>query len=129
MKCFRSIDTGHHMAVLSLHGAVTARDFCDATDSMLHSPEFQPGFSTLWDLRNARLKNPCRQFVGTLIHYAEKIQTNRGLNYKVAIVVNNEVDYGYMRMLCEYAVKMPAELRVFRFISDAFQWIHPGVLV
>lgn len=129
MECIQSIKPDHQMILLSIHGAVTAQDICDAADQMLHSPGFQPGFNALWDLRNATLKDPCRRFIGTLIHYVEKTQPGRGEHYKAAIVVNNEVDYGYARMLCEYAAKLPAELKVFRFISDAFQWIHPEVLV
>jgi len=53
-------------------------------------------------------------------------QEKRGKNYRVALVVSREIDFGLARMFEAYSQEFPFEIRIFKNLQDAEQWLKPA---
>ena len=123
MEVEQSIDSGKNLVILSLKGPLHAYDLCNTAMMMIRSPKFIPGMNSLWDLSEAQLVDPGREFISILLKFAGSIQSKRGTGYKAAIVAHDDITYGYARMLSELGHEIPCIMEVFRDRQEAMTWL------
>ena len=91
---------------------------------MTTAPDFRPGADIVWDFRKAESQDLSPDRLRDMVSFVAGIQSVRGTDYKVAIVVARNVDFGLARMYEAFSDELPCELRVFMDPADADAWIE-----
>jgi hypothetical protein len=103
-------------------GTIVLPEVEHAFASMFSDPAFRPGFHALWDLRSASIGLYAQQ-IPDLLRMIRERQADRGRGYRVAILVSGSPDFGLSTLFEMSAHSMPFEVRVFRSLTQATQWI------
>jgi hypothetical protein len=106
-------------------GVLTCKDIIDALSSRLTDSQYRPGMNVLWKSNKCEKISLSRKDIQNI---ADHVASNEALNmgYKVAIVGSSDLEYGLGRMYQSLAELSIVEIKVFRSIDDAYQWILQG---
>jgi len=97
-------------------------DVFESTLNMIvNSDEYPPDVDTLWDLRNYDFSAIDTETQQQWVALREK-HPERG-NAKMAILVNNDMNFGKSRMYEMWSAELPQRMRVFRNYDEARQWL------
>jgi hypothetical protein len=113
------------LPIYKVTGDLSIEDIQQAFAERTKHPDFKPGMSILWDLREgdaSRLtSNDIRRIAGTNKARLRK----KGVPYKVAFIAPRDIEYGLSRMYEMFADASLAENRVFRTLDEARRWLVP----
>ena len=102
-------------------GDLVASDVTVAAAQIYGDPQFQPGMSTMWDVRGARPTVDAGQVRGVVSFVSAHVeQRGRG---RCAVVTGREVDFGMARMASVFMEGIGIDLRVFRDLDGAQSWL------
>ncbi len=104
-----------------LRGAVGTREMIDALDGVVADPGFRPGFDVLSDHREIASPLAPDQLEALLGHLSTLGGSFAGSRW--AIVTTAPASYGMMRMLSVLAEPIGLEVRVFREMDEAREWL------
>jgi hypothetical protein len=113
--------------VITTHeGLVPDAEFLSAYTSLFENPQFDPTYDLLVDLRSAdssaRSTEALKAFAEFIQSRYEAVETRP----RVAVVAPQNVSFGLARMYGSFSDPVQWEFRVFREISDAFEWLGLG---
>jgi len=123
MTIERHIDADTGRVTLTATGPTGFEDLKTALKAMTEAPDFRPGADIIWDFRKVESEALSADQLREMVAFVAGIADVRGINYKVAIVVERNVDFGLARMYEVFADDLPCELRVFRDLADAANWM------
>lgn len=103
-------------------GKIVLEEVERAFQAMFEDPDFRPGIHALWDLRNASIGLYAQQ-IPDILRMVRERQAERGSGYRVAILVAGSPDFGLSTLFEMSAHSMPFEVRVFRSLTQATQWL------
>ena len=107
------------LTVFTATGPVSVEDVVDAITSFYENGKT---LDSLWDLRDAQLKDFPTDGARKISQVASQYKQERA-GGKTAIVAPRDVDYGISRMHQAYMADFPWEFEVFRSIDDACGWL------
>jgi len=111
-----------NLVISVLTGAITVRDFLDATVELNIHPEHLDGMKELWDLRTASLESLTGNDIMLATNSLRRFSTSTSRT--TAFVVSSDLNYGMISMWNAYAdMVLPKERRIFRDYEDAREWI------
>jgi hypothetical protein len=110
---------------LIVSGSVITGDIIDALGRMLKDPDFKEGMDVLWDFREVKSGNSEAEDIREIVSFIRTNQEKRGRNYRVALVVSRDIDFGLARMYEAYSQELPFDIQIFKDIKDAEQWLNP----
>ena len=112
------IDVARRLVLSRAWGVFTAQDLYDHYNSLAADPAFDPGFSQLVDLRDVeRVDMEPSVIRRHALEYLFSSGTQR------ALVTSSDVEYHLARMYKTFAEYVPQNVRVFRDMHDAEQWL------
>lgn len=123
MSIERHIDPDSGRITLTASGPTRFEDLKVALKGVTEAPDFRPGADIIWDFRNVESEALTADQLREMVAFVAGIADVRGINYKVAIVVERNVDFGLARMYEVFADELPCELRVFRDLEEAVDWM------
>lgn len=106
--------------IIKISGVLVWEQLKDAAEKVTTSKEFPPDVDTLYDLSEMDFSNITTEFEEKLILFRK--QLDRG-NAKIACVVTSEVGFGMGRMYEVLSDKLPQQVRVFKNMEDAKDWL------
>jgi hypothetical protein len=106
--------------VVTIDGRVTVRDVREMLDYQANSGAW--GYAVVYDERAAHVDLSAGDMRGLAAH-AMALTQRKGKRGPVAIVANENVDYGLNRMASAYADAAGYEIGVFRTMGEALDWI------
>ena len=108
---------------INIEGRITLNLIKEAMERVFKDPHFRRSADILWDVREAETATASTEEVMKLMELVESFREIRGENYRVAVVVGKESDFGMARMLEMYVDAMPFQMMVFRSMDQARRWI------
>lgn len=118
-----TVDTELNLAVHTVTVSLSLEEIKAALDALWENPDFRPTMNTLWDVRDANVAEWSAEGIQAVARYVEKHAEQRGIGYRSAIVVAQDVAFGLSRMYEAYGYDLPLNLRVFRDIDEARRWV------
>lgn len=118
-----SIDPVQRLVMLEQTGNFFFTDFEQAYEGMLRHQHFRKNMNSICDLRKAISTS---LFKEDLVRTVKKIKKGvkwRGKDYKVAFIVQPELDFDIKKMYEIYGHDVPFEMEVFRTIEEAREWL------
>jgi hypothetical protein len=111
--------------VITASGPVKGKDIIGALVKMLQDPDFKKGMDALWDFRTVKSANSETAEIREIVSFVRANQEKRGTNYRVALVVSTDIDFGLARMFEAYSHELPFDIQIFKDIKDAERWLNP----
>jgi hypothetical protein len=106
--------------LVKISGVLEWEQLQDAAEKVTTSNEFSAHVDTLYDLSEMDFTNITTEFEEKLILFRKHL--DRG-DAKIACVVSSDVGFGMGRMYEILSDKLPQQVRVFKKMEDAKDWI------
>ena len=108
-------------------GPINGKDILKQLSDLLIDPDFRASMDILWDFRAVTTRIVDAQEVKDLVNFIRTNQSKRGSNYRVALVVSRDMDYGLARMYEAYSQDLPVQIRIFDELEQAELWLESTV--
>ena len=112
------IDVARRLVLSRAWGVFTAPDLYDHYTSLAADPAFDPSFPQLVDLRDVE-----RVDMEPSIIRRHALEFLFASGTQRALVTSSDVEYQLARMYGTFAAYVPQNVRVFRDMHDAEQWL------
>ena len=112
------IDVARRVVLSRAWGVFSAQDVFDHFTALAADPAFDPSFYQLIDLRDVEQVDLETSFIRR--HALERLFAGGALR---ALVVSSDIHYGLARMYGAYAEYASQNVRVFRDMHEAEQWL------
>ena len=116
------IDKKIGLMIRTVTGELIFEEIKSAFEASLINPDFHKNMHVIWDLRNADASKLHHQDVIRIARYFES-QLKKRMDYKAALVVSRDLEYGLSRMYQVAVADLPATIGIFRRIEDAKKWV------
>lgn len=116
------VDNKSSIMIHTVSGEITFEEIKSSYKTVLTHPDFQKDMHSIWDFRNADASKFNSQDVIRLARYFETQLKNR-TDFKVAVIVSRDLEYGLSRMYQVAAADLPAKIEIFFRFEDAKTWI------
>lgn len=123
MEIRRKINQPDGPVILTASGAITGKEIIQAIKDLVNDPDFKPNINSIWDFRAVTTRLIDSQEITDLITFIRTIQEKRGRDYRVAILVSRDMDYGLARMFEAHSQSLPFQVRIFEDLEQAKSWI------
>jgi len=112
-----------NLIVFTVDGSVTIEDFFETWDKVLADEEFIRGMDSLWDVRNGSFSAVTGEHLYSVGDTILRDIDRRGDNYKVAFVVQGQLDYGVARIFQAISQRLPCETEIFHDYDEAMGYV------
>ena len=112
------IDVARRLVLSRAWGVFTAQELYDNFNALAADPGFDPSFPQLVDLRDVE-----RPYMEPSIIRRHALEYLFASGTQRAIVTSSDVAYELARMYKTFAEYVPQNVRVFRDMHDAEQWL------
>jgi hypothetical protein len=113
------IDQERHLVLTRAWGVLTVRQLVDVTSRILLDPRFDPSYRSLGDLREVT------EIAVDMLETAQTAATPLFIaGTRRAIVATSDAVFGVARMFATFAERSGQEVRVFRDIRLAEEWLE-----
>ena len=109
---------------LTASGTISSADIIKALHGLLQDSQFKSGMDILWDFRQVKTENMRADQIREIVSFIKNNQEKRGANYRVALVVSRDIDFGLARMYEAYTQELPFQLQIFKELSAAEDWLY-----
>ena len=109
------------LARAEVWGVVTTEEILSAIDSVMEDPDFHSGFNGLSDHRKVDQILTPEQMHRLITHLATF--RDRVANRRWAIVTGSQAAYGMIRMTSAHATRIPLDIRPFKTLEEAEEWL------
>jgi hypothetical protein len=110
--------------IISVHkGEVSNQEFLASYNTYLDDPEFDLEYSRLVDLRDAASQLRSAEALREVISLIRSKYGDKTEGPKTAIVAQKDVSFGLARMFEGFSDRLPGEIRVYRDIHKALEWL------
>ena len=120
------IDKKAGVMIRTVTGELTFEDIKSSYEASLIRPDFQMNMNVIWGLRDADASKIYKEDVIKIARYFETYIKN-GDEYKAALVVSSDLEYGLSRMYQVAVADLPAEIGIFRSLEEAKKWVGESV--
>jgi hypothetical protein len=121
MPVHQEVDAARGRVIAKVYGEVTLEQMIATIDASVRDPAFRPGFDVLSDHLGIEKVITTQQLKGVVNHLRSLSQYMSGSRW--AIVTRDPASYGMMRMLSVYAEEIPMDVRVFKSMDQAEEWL------
>ena len=112
------IDVARRLVLSRAWGVFTAQDLLDHYNALAADPAFDPSFSQLVDLRDVEQVE-----LDTSVIRRHALERLFGGGAQRALVVSSDMHYGLARMYGAFAEFASQNVKVFRDMHEAEQWL------
>ncbi len=120
MDASYDFDSEGRVVIVTIHGELTDQGLLEGYDRLVGDPRFRPDYDQLVDLRDARGREVTAQGVQALVaRPAEFAPTSRR-----AIVIRSDLGFGMARMYEILRGGQAGDVRVFKDLDAAKQWLR-----
>lgn len=121
MPISHTIDQQTGVIYRTVTGSITTVELIESFTNVLGHPDYRPGMKSLTDLRSIDHFSSIDD-VKQIAQFMDEHQDHI-MGGKAAVVVSRDVSFGMVRMLELLSSKLPIEIRVFRKLKAAYNWL------
>lgn len=122
MPCSYFIDKDLGTAFLTSSGKISQQELKERAISLIHDPDWQPGFNILTDYSEASLTDLNYEKIKELVEYQIQVAHKVGSG-KCAVVAPQALEFGMARIWESLSDNNPLSIKVFNNTSDALNWL------
>jgi len=104
-------------------GGASDAELLDQYRTLYEDPDWQPGFAEIADLREADMSGVSSKGLAALAKMVEDYVKEAATEFKTAVIVARDVNYGLARVYESYSAQSPETVRVFRDPAEALSWV------
>ncbi len=116
------VDIKASVMIHTVTGAITFEEFKSSYEASLTHPDFQTDMHSIWDVRDADASKFDSQDVIRIARYVETQIKNRA-EYKVAVIVSRDLEYGLSKMYQVAVADLPSKIGIFNNLEEAKKWV------
>ena len=116
------VDKKAAVMIHTITGKMTFDEIKSSYEAILSHPDFQEEMDAIWDIRDADASKFDSQDVIKIARYFETQLKNRA-EYKVAVIVSRDLEYGLSRTYQVAAADLPAKIGIFNNLEEAKIWL------
>ena len=117
-----AVDKNAEVMIHTVTGEITYEGIKSSYESVRSLSDFQENMNSIWDIRDADASKFDSQDVIKVARYFET-QTKNRAEYKTAIIVSRDLEYGLSKIYQVAAADLPAKIGVFDNLEEAKKWI------
>ena len=106
----------------TVSGKMTYEEIKSSYEAVLKHPDFQDDMNSIWDLRAADASKLDSHDVIKIARYFET-KTKGRAEYKTAVVVSRDLEYGLSKKYQVAAADLPARIGIFIELEAAKRWV------
>ena len=110
------------LCVFTGRGDIAVAQIKTVASQLFDDPAWEPGWDILYDFRGATISGLDYQRMRSAV-FRDKSFNGRVKGARVVFVADTDLTYGLMRMWQTMSADRPIEIRVFRRIKDALQFL------
>ena len=122
MNYEHQIFLSNRLAVVRLHGSVTAETIMRCAEDLYADPAWDPSFNSIWDVREIAELIIMPEDIARLVNLSAEM-TGRAGSGRRAIVVARALEHGIATLFSYRAKPLGRETRVFWSIDEAREWL------
>ncbi len=116
------VDKKASAMIRTVTGEITFEEIKSSYEASLTHPDFQRDMHSIWDVRGADASKFDSQDVIRIARYFETQIKNRA-EYKVAVIVSRDLEYGLSKMYQVAAADLPAKIGIVNNLEEAKKWV------
>ena len=116
------VDKKASVMIYTVTGKMTVEEIKSSYESVRSYPDFQENMNSIWDIRGADASKFDSQDVIKIARYFET-QTKNRAEYKTAVIVSRDLEYGLSKIYQVAAADLPAKIGVFNNLEEAKKWV------
>ena len=117
-----NIDANAGLITFKVTGELVLDEIREALERTYNHPDFRLGMNSLWEIKEGTIGVTATQ-LPDLIRLLEGFVEKRGTDYKVAIVVRGNLDFGLSTIFQMHSYSLPFEVKVFQSRTQARDWL------
>ncbi len=125
MSVQTTIDTTTGIITHTVVGDLMVEDIWEAFAVRTNHPDFKPGMSVLWDLREGNASSLTFDDIRRIAGQNKARLRKSGVPYRVAFLAPRDIEFGLSRMYEMFSDASLVENRVFRTLEEARRWLSP----
>jgi len=118
-----NIDPEAGLITYKVTGELSLDEIRAAVEGLYDDPDFRPGLNALWEIKEGNIGVTATQ-LPELIELLHQVADKRGSDYRVAILVGGNTDFGLSTVFQMHAYSLPFEVKVFQSRTQARAWVH-----
>lgn len=123
MAILHKIYEEYGIVVSTLVRAISDDDLVTAYQELYENERWKPGFNEIVDLRRADMEGVTGEGLRRLSAMVDHYVHGRSEGFKTAIVASDDLPYGLARMYDAISTDSPENVRVFKELDEALDWI------
>jgi len=123
MPILHTINRDLKLVMSSWVGDISDSDLLPSYRKLYDDASWQPGFSEIVDLRDAELSSVTSEALRRLASMVDGYTRGKCEQFKTAVIAPSNLPFGIARMYEVYADTSPEDVKVFRDLKPAFEWI------
>ena len=116
------IDKKTGVMIRTVTGEISFEEIKSSYEASVTHPNFQKDMNVIWDVRDADASKFDNQDVIRIARYFET-QLKDHADYKVAVIVSRDLEFGLSRTYQVAAADLPAKIEIFINLEDAKKWV------
>jgi hypothetical protein len=121
-----TIDTEAGLITFKVTGELALDEIRQALEGAYAESTFRPDMNSLWEIKEGTIGVTPTQ-LPDLIKLLESLAEKRGADYKVAIVVRGNLDFGLSTIFQMHSYTLPFEVKVYQSLTQAREWLLEDV--
>ncbi len=117
------IDAKKNLVLALGSGVLTDDDLLDFRKQLVNDPAFHPDMRELSDFRSVEKHVHTTEGLNRFLEQEKEYADRLGSEYRIAIVTNSDLHYGFSRMYIVGVADTLPEVQVFREIDIAEAWL------
>ncbi len=110
-----------NVIIVEATGLVNMNTIIDTGMALARHEDFEKGMNQVYDISRATTDMPAPEIKQLVLEF-DNYRSLFGENYRLALVVARDLDYGLGRMFQVYAGELSIETGVFRSLEEAEDW-------
>jgi len=118
------IDEAKNLVIHHFSESVSLQTITKTIENTLTNPKYRTGMNAIWVCDDDTEVDISSEDAQKVSDYARKAFDKEGISYKLALVANEDLAYGMLRVYEGWSNDRAITINIFRKLDEAFAWIE-----
>lgn len=123
MTVSTEVDVVRNLIIHHFSDSVSLPELTKTIENTLSNPNYKVGMNAIWMCDNGTKINVNSSDVQSIGDFARQAFDEKGNKYKLALVANEDLAYGMLRVYEGWCNDRPISINTFRSFDDALTWV------
>lgn len=123
MTVSTEIDVARNLIIHHFSDSVSLPELTKTIENTLSNPNYNVGMDAIWECEKGTRVDVSSDDAQKLSNFAREAFDSEGSGYKLALVANEDLAYGMLRVYEGWCNDRPIKINTFRNLDDALTWV------